>query len=47
MLMYRRKPQAKIVSFNVIDQPPPGDLSQSPLLGIWKDPEDCNDSRVK
>jgi antitoxin (DNA-binding transcriptional repressor) of toxin-antitoxin stability system len=43
MLMYRGKPQAKIVSLNVIDQPPPGDLSQSPLFGIWKDREDCQD----
>lgn len=42
-LMYHGKPQAKIVSLNVIEQPPPNDLSHSPLFGIWQDREDCQD----
>ena len=43
MLMYRGKPQAKIVSLNVIEQSLPNDLSQAPLFGIWQDREDCQD----
>jgi antitoxin (DNA-binding transcriptional repressor) of toxin-antitoxin stability system len=46
MLMYRGNPQAKIVSLNMIEQPLPDDLSQSPLLEIWKDREDCQDILV-
>jgi antitoxin (DNA-binding transcriptional repressor) of toxin-antitoxin stability system len=42
-LMYHGKPQAKIVSLNVMEQPLSNDLSQSPLFGIWQDREDCQD----
>ena len=44
LLMYQNQPQAKIVKLT----PPEttsqhDDLSQSPLFGIWRDKEDCQD----